>query len=479
MSRPFAAEPFVAPEPLDAGQAAWLRRRVLAWFDRCGHRDLPWRLERDPWRVWVAEIMLQQTSVAAVMPYYRRFLDAFPDVAALACASEDEALRHWSGLGYYARARNLHRAARLVHADRGGRLPDTVDGLMALPGIGRSTAGAIAAAAFGRAAPVLDGNVKRALSRYLGITAWPGRAAVSRVLWQCAGACTPRRRAADYNQAMMDLGATVCTRARARCAECPLSRRCAARRLGIQARCPGRRPARPRPRRGARLAVILNRREEALLSRRPSPGVWGGLWCFPELPAERDADAWFEKRWKPALEPVRTLPEQRHQFTHFELSAALEVFRLVARGPVPAIGGRWRWWHPGARAPGGLAAPVRRCLDLWSTMSSPRRPTRRRARAMGETVFCKKYRREMEKLDAPPFPGPRGLAIQQTVSKQAWEDWKAHQTRLINERRLNMMDPESRTFLQREMDRFLSGENYAAVEGYVPEAPEAPEEDGR
>ena len=363
MSRSGVERPFAAPAPLRADQVAWLRRRMLAWFKRHGRHDLPWQGQRDPWRVWVAEIMLQQTSVAAVIPYYRRFLDAFPDLAALARASEDQALALWSGLGYYARARNLHRAARQVHAQMDDRLPDTVAGLMALPGIGRSTAGAIAAAGFGRSAPILDGNVKRVLCRYRGITAWPARAAVSKSLWECASACTPSRRAADYNQAMMDLGATVCTRSRPACDACPLSARCVARRLGIQARCPGARQTKPRPWRAARFAVILDRRDAALLVRRPVPGVWGGLWCFPELPADCDVPAWCQERWGLVLQPLGELPEQRHQFTHYQLRATLSLFRLAHRRvATPALDPK-RWWHPRMRSAIGLAAPVGQWQD--------------------------------------------------------------------------------------------------------------------
>ncbi len=297
------------------------------------------------------------------MPYYHRFLAAFPDIASLARASEDRVLHCWSGLGYYARARNLHRAARQVHAEWGGRLPDSVAGLMSLPGIGRSTAGAIAAAAFGRAAPILDGNAKRALARYRGITAWPGHAAVLHALWDCASACTPkRRRAADYNQAIMDLGATVCTRVRPRCGECPLSTRCVARQLGIQPSCPGGRRAASRPSRAAQLLVILNGAGEVLLQRRPSPGVWGGLWCFPELPMERDARAWCRERLCHSPPPARPLAPQRHQFSHYQLRAALWLFRLPAPRVAKPPGKVWRWWRPGSRAAIGLAAPV----SLWS-----------------------------------------------------------------------------------------------------------------
>ena len=262
--------------------------RLLAWFADHGRHDLPWQRDPSPYGVWVSEIMLQQTQVATVIPYYERFMARFPDLAALAEAPLDEVLAHWSGLGYYARARNLHRAARQAMAEHGGRLPETIDALQALPGIGRSTAGAILSLALGQRHPILDGNVKRVLARHAAVAGWPGKAAVQRTLWELAEARTPRRRVADYNQAMMDLGATLCTRARPACERCPVAADCRAREQGLQTDYPGPRPRRELPERQVQMLLVRDPQGRVLLERRPPQGVWGGLWCLPELATEAD-----------------------------------------------------------------------------------------------------------------------------------------------------------------------------------------------
>src|SRR5690606_8097985 len=244
-------------------------RRLLAWFDRCGRHDLPWQRDRRPYAVWVSEIMLQQTQVATVIPYFERFVARFPDVEVLAEASLDDVLALWSGLGYYARARNLHRAAQLVVERYGGDLPDSLDELMALPGIGRSTAGAILAQAHGVRAPILDGNVKRVLARHAGIEGWPGEREVEQTLWAIADERTPSERVADYTQAIMDLGAMLCTRRRPACTVCPVVEDCRACRLGIQERLPSPRPKRERPRRRRMMLVVRDSQGRVLLERRP------------------------------------------------------------------------------------------------------------------------------------------------------------------------------------------------------------------
>ncbi|MDQ2694431.1 MAG: A/G-specific adenine glycosylase, partial [Pseudomonadota bacterium] len=267
-------------------------RRVLDWHDRHGRKNLPWQQAPTPYRVWVAEIMLQQTQVATVIPYYRRFLARFPDIAALADAPLDDVLHLWSGLGYYARARNLHRAAVILRDRHGGELPLDFAALRALPGIGRSTAGAILAQAAGRRHAILDGNVRRVLARYHAVAGWPGQAAVNDALWEYAEGHTPHDRLAAYTQAMMDLGALVCTRRRPACAACPLAGGCQAHAQGRETDYPETRPRRQLPVRATRMLLLCAATGEVLLERRPPSGVWGGLWSFPECPPAADVAGW-------------------------------------------------------------------------------------------------------------------------------------------------------------------------------------------
>jgi len=338
-------------------------RRLLAWFDRCGRHDLPWQRDRRPYAVWVSEIMLQQTQVATVIPYFERFVARFPDVEALAEASLDDVLALWSGLGYYARARNLHRAAQLVVERYGGDLPDSLDELMALPGIGRSTAGAILAQAHGVRAPILDGNVKRVLARHAGIEGWPGEREVEQTLWAIADERTPSERVADYTQAIMDLGAMLCTRRRPACTVCPVVEDCRACRLGIQERLPSPRPKRERPRRRRMMLVVRDSQGRVLLERRPEHGLWGGLYSLPELDDGDDARAWCIERLgiAPAIE--RVLPGLSHAFTHFDLD--IEPLLVSVEGEYRALmdSSNLVWYNPAARQPIGIAAPIRTLLE--------------------------------------------------------------------------------------------------------------------
>ncbi len=344
----------------------WLARRVLGWFDRHGRKDLPWQQNIDPYRVWVSEIMLQQTQVTTVIPYYQRFMAAFPDVATLAAAELDEVLHHWTGLGYYARGRNLHRAARRVVAEHGGRFPDDPELLATLPGIGRSTAGAIAAIAFGRRAAILDGNVKRVLARFHAVPGYPGESRTLKTLWAHAEAHTPSARVADYTQAMMDLGATVCVRRRPLCDLCPLEDRCEARRTGETERFPERRPRRDKPVRAARLFVIVDADGRCLLERRPADGLWGGLWTPPERSADCDGDTVCRELGvaPESVAQVRPGTGFRHTFTHFHLD--IEPVFVTIAPPTPGTADREDlcWYDPsaeGSRAL-GLSAPAVKLL---------------------------------------------------------------------------------------------------------------------
>jgi A/G-specific adenine glycosylase len=341
---------------------------LLAWHAIHGRHDLPWQRERTPYRVWVSEIMLQQTQVATVIGYYERFIARFPDLAALAAAPADEVLHLWSGLGYYSRARNLQRAAQIVVSDLGGELPSSVEGLAALPGIGRSTAAAIRALSAGERATILDGNVRRVLARYFAIEGPLAGRAAEQQLWRLAEQCTPATEVATYTQAIMDLGATVCVRSRPLCNACPLATDCAARERGLQARIPAPKARAARRTRATVLLVALRREGAVLLERQPAPGIWAGLWCppqFTDLAAARD---WAGQRLAAPRYVPDALAPFRHVFTHFDL----EVTPLLVHCEGPAgvadsarqEGGSrgMMWLDLAAPQEVGLPAPVSRLL---------------------------------------------------------------------------------------------------------------------
>lgn len=339
---------------------------LLAWYDRHGRHDLPWKTGRDPYRIWLSEIMLQQTRVTTVLPYFRRFILAFPDLRALAAADRDQVLNLWTGLGYYARARNLHEAARRIVAEHDGRMPSEPDALEALPGIGPSTAGAIAAMAHDVRAPILDGNVRRVLTRLAGIERWPGERAVEKQLWALADALTPEERVADYTQAIMDLGATVCTPRRPACELCPLATDCRARAEGLVDRIPAPRPKREQPERHTRMLMIQDPDCRVLLERRPPQGIWGGLWCFPQIDDDTDLETGLRELLQlpgdaePAVAPWASF---HHTFTHFRLHIRPVQVRLEHRAHNVRDDDR-DWFDPSSAPDVGLAAPVKRLLGL-------------------------------------------------------------------------------------------------------------------
>ncbi len=337
-------------------------RRLAEWHRSHGRHDLPWQASRDPYRIWLSEIMLQQTQVETVIPYYARFLARFPDLAALAAAPVDDVLALWSGLGYYARARNLHRAAQMVMLEHGGAFPRRAEEIARLPGIGRSTAAAIAAFAWGERAAILDGNVKRVLCRAYGIDGFPGARAVETRLWALAEELLPAAEVGTYIQAQMDLGATVCTRGRPACARCPLEDVCVARREGRVESLPAPRPRKAVPQRHARLAVIAHE-GRVLLERRPPTGIWGGLLSLPEIPeAEREPARWVAARFGIEAESGEALAPLRHAFTHFRLD--ITPLRFDAVGVPHAVAEDEHVWLALAEREGaGLPTPVRRILD--------------------------------------------------------------------------------------------------------------------
>lgn len=339
--------------------------RLLDWFDRHGRKDLPWQQEPTPYRVWVSEIMLQQTQVATVIPYYQRFMQRFPDLASLAAASQDEVLHHWSGLGYYARGRNLHRAAGQVMEEYEGCLPTDIDGLQALPGIGRSTAAAILSFTSGQRHPILDGNVKRVLTRHHGIEGWPGNAQVSRELWAIAGQLTPGERVADYTQAIMDLGATCCTRSRPACDNCPLSSDCVAKRHGLQGLLPTKKPARKLPHRKTTFIILHNEQGEVMLQQRPPAGIWGGLWSFPEFDHEQDGDIrhWCEQQLGVVADTIEYEAPIKHVFSHFQLNITPARITVAKNRLHVQDNPSLCWYRPDNGHALGLAAPVAKLIN--------------------------------------------------------------------------------------------------------------------
>ncbi|MBR9912186.1 MAG: A/G-specific adenine glycosylase [Gammaproteobacteria bacterium] len=335
--------------------------RVLAWFDQHGRKNLPWQQRPNAYRVWVSEIMLQQTQVATVIDYYQRFMARFPDVQALAAAPVDEVLHLWTGLGYYARARNLHACAKTVVEQHGGEFPATVAELEALPGIGKSTAGAIASLALGQCAPILDGNVKRVLARYFAVPGWPGQSAVQARLWQVAEELTPASRCDNYTQAMMDLGSLVCTRSKPACSLCPLQADCVARLQGNPTDYPGKKPKKDKPVKAVQLLMLRNPAGEWLLEQRPASGIWGGLWSFPELAPEADGRDYCRDVLQAGVTRLQAWSEFRHTFSHYHLDITpleIEIDSLPA-----AVGERAVCWYDVHQPPAlGLAAPVKLLL---------------------------------------------------------------------------------------------------------------------
>jgi A/G-specific adenine glycosylase len=348
--------------------------QVLAWFDRWGRNDLPWQRDVSPYRVWVSEVMLQQTQVAVVIPYFERFMMRLPTVAALAADSLDDVLHLWSGLGYYARARNLHRAAGTVVSDYGGVLPTEPAQLEALPGIGRSTAAAVLSLALGQRHAILDGNVKRVLARCFATPGWPGRAQVLARLWDLAERCTPTERVGAYNQAMMDLGATLCTRIAPACGRCPLAGGCVALARGEVAAFPAPKPRREVPVREVRLLVLRNAAGGVLLERRPPMGIWGGLWSLPECPPGSEPQDWCRIHLGVVPSRVEKLPQRRHSFTHFRLDIQPLAVDLDQAANL-ADSSQHAWYDPACPGPLGLAAPVARLLaELAASATKPEPP---------------------------------------------------------------------------------------------------------
>ncbi len=335
--------------------------RLLSWHVQHGRHDLPWQHPRDVYRVWLSEVMLQQTQVATVIDYFQRFVAALPDLPSLAAADEDSVMALWSGLGYYRRARHLHQAARICMSEHDGRLPKDFDALLALPGIGRSTAGAILAQAFGERHAILDGNVKRVLARHFGVAGWPGETSTARRLWTLAEHNTPEQDVAVYTQAIMDLGATLCTRHKPLCAACPLAETCYAYLNGATDQLPAVRPPKAIPRRETYMLILRDSQGRVLLEQRDGHGVWPRLWSLPEA-ADRRAAALLARQFVGRPGRARELPEVQHAFSHFKLRIRPLLWSGVALTQRVGDNDSARWYAPSDLDKTGLPAPVRRLL---------------------------------------------------------------------------------------------------------------------
>lgn len=345
-------------------QAAQFSAQVLDWYDKYGRKTLPWQIDKTPYKVWLSEVMLQQTQVATVIPYFQRFIARFPTVIDLAAAPLDEVLHLWTGLGYYARARNLHKAAQQVADLHKGVFPQTFDEVAALPGVGRSTAGAILSLSLGMHFPILDGNVKRVLSRCYAVGGWPGKKEIEKRLWDISSDVTPAKGVERFNQAMMDLGAKVCTRSKPKCELCPLNQGCVAWANHSWAQYPGKKPKQTLPERTGYFLLMQNG-NDVFLTQRPPSGLWGGLFCFPQFEDEVTLQEWLATRGIPA-DSLTRLTAFRHTFSHFHLDIVPILLNLSTITTCMDEGSAL--WYNLAQPPSvGLAAPVERLLQQLRT----------------------------------------------------------------------------------------------------------------
>ncbi|MFV1982235.1 MAG: A/G-specific adenine glycosylase [Thiohalomonadales bacterium] len=337
---------------------------ILNWYKKHGRFNLPWQQDQSLYRVWVSEIMLQQTQVNTVIPYFKKFMAAFTDVHQLARASQDEVLHFWTGLGYYARARNLHKTAKVIVQQHHGLFPTQFDQVLALPGIGRSTAGAILAQALNQSHAILDGNVKRVLARYHVVSGWYGNKQVGDKLWLLSENATPRNNCANYTQAIMDLGATVCTRSKPTCDSCPLQNNCKAFAQGNPTHYPGKKPKKDYPIKTTTM-MILEQDGKVLLYQRPPSGIWGSLWSFPECPSETESTEWCHKNLGLAISEIQSLPKIHHKFSHYQLDITPQLAQInhAKQSSVIMESAPYVWYN--TRQPNilGLPAPVKELIN--------------------------------------------------------------------------------------------------------------------
>lgn len=337
-------------------------KALLAWFDVNGRKNLPWQHPLEPYRVWLSEVMLQQTQVETVIPYFQRFIAQYPNIHALAQASIDDVLHLWTGLGYYARARNLHACAQVISTTYAGVFPADLDTLKSLPGIGPSTAAAIASIAFEQPTAILDGNVKRVLTRFHAINEWPGTASVHAKLWELAQHHMPKKRCRDYTQAIMDLGATLCRRSKPECERCPMLSHCKAHKLGTPTAFPVKKASKTKPTKYIQMLIIRNREQNVLLEQRPMLGIWGGLWSLPELAIDEDASDYVDQHYGKAKQHG-DLDEITHIFSHYTLKIQPKVFTVSTPRNEIMESLSILWYNPRVPQKVGLAAPVKKLLN--------------------------------------------------------------------------------------------------------------------
>ena len=337
--------------------------QLIHWHQQHGRHHLPWQGNRDPYAIWLSEIMLQQTQVNTVIPYYVRFMRELPTINNLAQAPLDTVLALWSGLGYYSRARNLHQAARILMQDYQGKFPDTQALIQQLPGIGRSTAAAIAVFAFGKRAAILDGNVKRIFTRYFGITGYPGESKIQNLLWEKTEELLPVNyrdgQIEIYTQALMDLGATVCTRHTPLCKICPLQQHCVAFKEDRVDQLPTAKLRKPLPKKET-VFLILMHQQKLLLEKRPASGIWGELWCLPEIKTEVNAALYCQHHWGIKVQSPIELPALDHQFTHFKLRIYPQLLQVISNTSLQQ--NKFIWIKPSDALEQAIPAPVRKLL---------------------------------------------------------------------------------------------------------------------
>ena len=347
---------------LDKKQSDWFASQVVDWYHLHGRKTLPWQLGKTPYKVWVSEVMLQQTQVITVIPYFEKFMTSFPDIVALANADEDLVLHHWTGLGYYARARNLHKTAKIVRDKYHGEFPQTLDEVMDLPGIGRSTAGAVLSLSLGQHHPILDGNVKRVLARYFMIEGWYGVKKVENQLWHLSNQLTPKNNVTEFNQAMMDLGASLCSRSRFDCRACPLNLGCGAFNAGKVKEFPHSKPKKAVPKKSCH-QLIIKCDEKVLMEKRPSSGIWGGLFGFFEFNEFSDLELFLAQQG--INSDLDLLEPFTHVFSHFELTINPHVLNVKKIPDV--VNDKQLVWYPlDQSVEVGLAAPTKKLVKQIS-----------------------------------------------------------------------------------------------------------------
>lgn len=347
---------------INKANEAKFSQQLLTWYDKHGRKDLPWKLKTDPYHIWLSEIMLQQTQVRTVIPYFLKFIKTFPTIEHLAQAPQDAVLQLWAGLGYYARARHLHLAAKQICDRFNGHFPQDKNVLETLPGIGPSTAAAIVSLAFDRSATILDGNVKRVLARIYAISGHVDASSTKKTLWEIAQRLTPKTRCADYTQAIMDLGATCCTRQNPRCEQCPVERFCLAKQMKRQTDFPSKKIKRQKPVKARKFLIILNQYNDIYFVKRPQKGIWGGLWCLPELAKTASHSRFLRQQLNCGHHQQTALMPFKHQFTHYELM--LYPLILLTHKRTRNQHHDYTWQNIQHAINLGLPTPIVTCLNL-------------------------------------------------------------------------------------------------------------------